>query len=363
MKAYGYYDAETVGMMDFAPMPECTPYGALLRPVAMAPCTSDVHNVFEHFSPTKKPRGWVLGHEAVAEIVEVGDMVTDFKVGEIVAVPAITPDWRDRGIQEHNFTHPKGTPFSGQRLCKSYPGVFGEFFLMEDADTSLARIPEGVSIDQALMCVDMAATGFTCAKFADIQFGDSVCVIGIGPVGLMAVAAAKLSGAGEIFAVGTRSNCVKLAREYGATKIISYKEGDIVEQVLALTGGRGVDATLIAGGGDEVFAQAIAMTCFGKGVISNVNYFGHSDNLEIPKLALGRGMGGKTIHTELAQGGRVWLERLLTMVACGRFAPEKLITHRFYGFDSIEEALHLMRDKPDDLIKAVVYVDWEKEGK
>ena len=361
MKAYGYIDADHVGMIDYAPMPKVTPYGALLRPVAMAPCTSDVHNVFDKFSPTRKPSGWVLGHEAVGEIVEVGEMVQDFHVGEIVAVPAITPDWRDRGIQEHNFTHPKGTPFSGQRLCKSYPGVFGEFFLMEDADTSLAKIPEGVTIEQARMCVDMVSTGFTGVNNANIQFGDWVCVIGIGPVGLMAVAGAKLKGAARIIAVGTRSTCVKLAREYGATDIVSYKEGDIVEQVLALTDGRGVDSTIIAGGSDEVFGQAIAMTCFGKGTISNVNYFGKADCLEIPKLALGRGMGGKTIHTELTQGGRVWVERLMAMVACGRFDPGKLITHRFYGFDHIEEAMFLMRDKPDDLIKTVVHVDWEKE--
>ena len=90
MKAYGYIDADHVGMIDYAPMPKVTPYGALLRPVAMAPCTSDVHNVFDKFSPTRKPSGWVLGHEAVGEIVEVGEMVQDFHVGEIVAVPAIT---------------------------------------------------------------------------------------------------------------------------------------------------------------------------------------------------------------------------------------------------------------------------------
>ena len=72
---------------------------------------------------------------------------------------------------------------------------------MEDADTSLAKIPEGVTIEQALMCVDMVSTGFTGVNNANIQFGDWVCVIGIGSVGLMAVAGAKLKGAARIIAV------------------------------------------------------------------------------------------------------------------------------------------------------------------
>ena len=83
--------------------------------------------------------------------------------------------------------------------------------------------------------------------------------------------------------------------------------------------------------------------------------------------SLSRELGGAGLGLPLVReiarlhGGRVWVERLMAMVACGRFDPGKLITHRFYGFDHIEEAMFLMRDKPDDLIKTVVHVDWEKE--
>ena len=88
------------------------------------------------------------------------------------------------------------------------------------------------------MTVDMMSTGFYGVEMADVQLGDSVVVFGIGPVGLMAVAGAKLRGAGNIYAIGTRKNCAELAKEYGATDIISYKDGDLVQQILEKEGGK-----------------------------------------------------------------------------------------------------------------------------
>ncbi len=360
MKAFGMTSPGIVGYFD-APAPELIPYGAILRPVLVAPCSSDVHNVFDHASPTKRPPNWIFGHEAVAEVMQVGEMVRDFRPGEIVAVPGATPDWRARGIQDHNFTHPKETAFSGMVLSKTRPGVFGQYFLVEDADTTLAKIPEGVDLESALMCVDMVTTGFTGVKYANIDFGDIVCVIGIGPVGLMAVAGAAIAGAGRIIAVGNRPKCVELAKEFGATDILNYKNTDIVKSVLEMTGGRGVDSTIVAGGGPDTIRQAMEMTCYGKGTICNINYIFGDKPVEIPTVSFGRGMGGKTIRTEHGEGGRVKIERMLQLVKFGRIQPSKLITHRYYGYDKLEEALYLMRDKPRDLVKAVVYIDWDKE--
>ena len=98
------------------------------------------------------------------------------------------------------------------------------------------------------MLSDMVPTGFHGVELAGVEFGDKVCVVGIGPVGLMAVAAAALRGASYIDAVGTRPNCVEAAKKYGATDIISYRDGDIAEQILEKTSGRGVDRVVVAGG-------------------------------------------------------------------------------------------------------------------
>ena len=337
-----------------APEPEIVPYGAILKPIAVTPCSSDVHTVFGGGSP-KQPN-LVLGHESIAEVVEVGKFVRDFKVGDRVAVPAITPDWRDVSIQDGNDRH-ASAPFSGHQLGRSQPGVFSEYYLVRDADTTLAHIPEGITEEQALMSVDVVTTGFTGAEYADIKIGDTVCVMGIGPIGLMAVAGAALMGAGRIIAVGTRPICVELAKRYGASDVLSYKDGDVVEQVKEITHGIGVDSTIIAGGNAEVLTQAYDMTRYGIGTISNINYFGGTGYLPLPIFSGGRGMCGKTLHMELAKGGRARIERIMSMIQYGRIDPSPLVTHHLQGLDSVEEALYMMRDKPADLIKVMVHCE------
>lgn len=353
MKAFVLKEPGVAGWYN-APEPELTPYGAILKPVAVTPCSSDVHTVFGGGS--RKAPNLILGHECVAKVLEAGDMVRDFVPGEIVAVPAITPDWRAKAIQEGNDRH-ASAPFSGHQLGRSQPGVFAEKFLIPDADTTLAKIPEGITLEQALMCVDVVTTGFTGAEYADIKIGDTVVVMGIGPIGLMAVEGARHLGAARIIAVGTRPVCVELAKEFGATDIISYRDGDVTEQVLKMTGGAGADSVIICGGGDEVFTQAVDMVRYGTGTVSNVNYYGGTGMLGFPKFSGGRGMAGKTIHTELAKGGRARIERLLSMVKYGRINPQKLVTHHLSGLDKVEEALYMMKEKQRDLIKVMVTIE------
>ena len=211
----------------------------------------------------------------------------------------------------------------------------------------------GLDPAAAVMLSDMVPTGFHGAELADVQYGESVCVIGIGPVGLMAVAGAALKGAGRLFAVGSRPNCVEAAKAYGATDIINYREGDIVEQILEKTGGKGVDKVIIAGGDNDTFIQAVTMLKPG-GRIGNVNYLGEGDFVRIPRAEWGCGMGHKTIAGGLMPGGRLRMERLAALLVNGRLDTSRLLTHRFQGFDHLEEALLLMKDKPKDLIKPVV---------
>ena len=153
------------------------------------------------------------------------------------------------------------------------------------AGCSRVLLPEGMDLGAACMISDMVPTGFHGAELAEIQFGDNVAVIGIGPVGLMAVAAAAIRGAAEIYAVGSRKNCADLALEFGATKVINYREGDIVEQILELTKGKGVDRIIAAGGDNDTFAQAVQMLKPG-GVIGNVNYLGEGDTIGLPRIAV-----------------------------------------------------------------------------
>lgn len=354
MKAFCLKSPGVVGYCE-VPEPVLTgyPYGAIIHPIAVTPCSSDVHTAFGNGSP--KAPNLVFGHESIGIVAEVAPYVKDFKAGDLVAIPAVTPDWREVDIQNGNHNH-AGAHFSGHQLGRTMPGVFAEKFLIRDADTTLARIPHYISRKQALMCVDVVTTGFTGAEEANIKLGDTVCVIGIGPIGLMAIAGARLMGAGRIIAVGTRPKSIELAKFYGATDIISYKTGDIAGQVLDMTNQRGADAVIIAGGNDDVFTQAFDMVCYGIGTVSNINYFGGTGNLGFPKFSGGRGMAGKTLHTSLAKGGRARMERIFELIKYGRIDPAPLITHEFCGFEKIEEALYMMKDKPSDLIKAMVKI-------
>lgn len=349
MKGFAMLEIGKVGWIE-KEAPVCGPFDALVEPLAVSPCTSDIHTVWE--GAIGQRHNMILGHEAVGRVVEVGSLVKDFKPGDRVLVPAITPDWSSLEAQSGYSMH-SGGMLAGWKFSNFKDGVFGELFHVNEADGNLAHLPEGLDVASAVMLSDMVPTGFHGVELADVQFGDSVCVIGIGPVGLMSVAASALRGASKLYAVGSRPNCVELAKEYGATDIINYRNGDIVEQIMELTHGKGVDRVVIAGGDNDTFIQAVAMLKPG-GRIGNVNYLGEGDYVKIPRVEWGCGMGHKTIAGGLMPGGRLRMEKLASLMETGRVDPGKMLTHRFNGFDKMEEALMLMKDKPRDLIKPVV---------
>ncbi len=352
MKAYAMLKIGEAGWIE-KERPTCGPNDAICKPLAIAICTSDVHTVYE--GGVGERHNMVLGHECCAEVVEVGSEVKDFKPGDKVLIPAITPDWNSLEAQAGFAQHSSGM-LAGWKFSNIKDGVFGEFFHVNDADGNLALLPEGMSYEDACMLSDMVPTGLHAVEQADVQFGDTVLVIGIGAVGLMAVAGANLRGASRIIAVGTRPVCVEAAKGYGATDFISYKDGPIADQVLALTNGKGVDRVCIAGGNVNTFEQAVKALKPG-GRIGNVNYLGKGDYINIPRVEWGAGMGNKVISGGLMPGGRLRMEKLGALVASGKLDVSPLSTHVFKGWEHVPEALEMMRDKAGDLIKPVIVLE------
>ena len=146
-----------------------------------------------------------------------------------------------------------------------------------------------------------------------------------------------------------------VAAKYGATDFLSYKNGDLAAQILERTHGKGVDKVVVAGGNADTFDAAIRMVKPG-GIIANVNYLGEGDFVKIPRAEWGCGMAHKQIRGGLMPGGRLRTERLLRLIETKRVDPSLLLTHKFYGFSHVEQALYLMKDKTPDLIKPVVYL-------
>lgn len=353
MKGFGVFEKGRLGWME-KPDYICGPDDAIARPLALAPCSSDVHSALEMEGDYLKNR--ILGHEAVGQIIEVGSNVKDFVVGDKVVIPCTTPTWKHPDIQDSTHQDAGGM-FTAINFSSYEDGTFANQIKIRSADMNLALLPENVSLEAACMVTDMMTTGFYGPEQAEVKFGDTVVVFGIGPVGLMAVAGSKLRGAGRLIAVGTRPDCIKLAREYGATDIINYKEGRVADQIMALTGGKGVDASIVAGGNLETFYTAIEVAKVGGGQIAMLNVLTEIESIDIPNAVIGGFLSHKTIKGGLCPGGRKRMERLLAVIQAGRVDPSKLITHRFKDLDSIEDAFQLMVNKPRDLIKPIVLFD------
>ncbi len=374
-------------------------HGVLLEPVLVSPCTSDVHTIWQG-SP--KREDLTLGHEVIARVRTAGAQVKDFKPGEIVAVSAITPDWSQPDV-DVNYAH-AGHNFSAHMIGKSIDGAFQSLFYLPYADKNLAHIPEGMSLEDAIMCVDVVQTGFTAVEEAGVKSGDTVAVMGIGAIGLAAIMGSKLAGASRIFAVGSREDNVRIAEamsdESCHVEVLNYKtlscdlpEGmyplanstgsAVVNYVLSETGTKGADKVLICGGNDYTFPQAIDMVKYGTGVVANVMYFGADteiqdeeyrnlmnvaedsdsassepdgskaskktntviDSIQIPKFSMGRGMAGKTLKFALSRGGRENLEKVMKLIKENDLHPSEFITERYSGIDKIEQAIYDMKDR------------------
>ena len=232
MKGYAMLGIGKTGWIE-KKRPECGPLDAIVAPIAVAPCTSDVHTVWE--GALGERSDMILGHEGVGEVVE----------------------WVPReGLQAGRQGHPSGhhpglgSRWSPRRVLHTPPaGCSGWKFrtsrTASSASSSMSmrptptwRFSPTAWIHRTLSCGDMVPTGFHGVELADVQFGDSVCVIGIGPVGLTLRRRSRPSRRGAPLRRGPAPNCIQVAKEYGATDIVNYREGDIVEQVMKKTGGR-----------------------------------------------------------------------------------------------------------------------------
>jgi isopropanol dehydrogenase (NADP+) len=174
-------------------------------------------------------------------------------------------------------------------------------------------------------------------------------VFALGPVGLMAVAGARLRGAGLVIGVDCIPKRQELARTYGADTIVDHTREDPVAQIMKLTNEEGVNSAIEALGSERTLQNAIKVTKPG-GTISNAGYHGKGEYVAIPRLDWGVGMAEKTIRTGLCPGGRLRIERLIRLLQTGRLDPTKMTTHTF-EFGALDKAFEVMDKKLDGVMK------------
>lgn len=336
-----------VGFLD-KPVPRPGPGDAIVRTTKALICTSDSHTVRGGIGPREN---LTLGHEGVGVVHDVGDGVRIFRPGDRVVAGAVTPDWGSLAAQR-GYPSQSGEALGGFKFANIKDGVFAEYFHVNDADANLATLPEELSDAAAVYCADMLSTGLMGAEKGNIPLGGTVAVLAQGPVGLMATAGARLRGAGLVIGVESVPRRQDLARAYGADEIVDFTSVDVVERVLALTGGAGTDTAIEALGAEATFRTAVTITKPG-GTISNIGYHGEGEFVRIPRVEWGVGMAEKTIETGLCPGGRLRMERMLRLVASRRIDPTPMTTHTF-GFDEMERAFEVSDKKLDDVVKVLI---------
>ncbi|HKY31105.1 MAG TPA: NAD(P)-dependent alcohol dehydrogenase [Candidatus Polarisedimenticolia bacterium] len=347
MRAFVMKGLGKVGFME-KPIPEPGPNDAVIKTTKALVCTSDVHTLHGAIGERKD---LTLGHEGVGVIARLGRAVAGFKEGDRVAVNAITPDFRCDNCQRGYTSQCRGA-LGGWKFSNTKDGVFADYFHVNDAAANLAPLPGDVSDDVAVYCCDMMSTGFMGAEHAGIPLGGSAAVFGVGPVGMMAVAGARLLGAGLVIAVERVPKRQELARRFGADVIVDFSKVDAAQEILRLTGGEGVDGAIESLGAQATFEACVKATRPG-GTISVVGYFGEGEFVKIPRVEWGVGMADKTIRTGLCPGGRERMMRLIRMLQNRRVDPAPMTTHRF-PFDQLERALEMMTTKEDGMIKPLI---------
>ena len=191
------------------------------------------------------------------------------------------------------------------------------------ADTSLYRIPVGAEEDALVMLSDILPTGFECGVLnGKVQPGDTVAVVGAGPIGLAALLTAQFYSPAEIIMIDLDDNRLEVATRFGATATINSKDGKAAEKVMRMTGGRGVDAAIEAVGIPATFVLCEDIVAPG-GTIANIGVHGVKADLHLERLW----SHNITITTRLVD--TVTTPMLLKTVQSGKIDPKRLITHRF----------------------------------
>ncbi|NMN95933.1 alcohol dehydrogenase catalytic domain-containing protein [Antrihabitans stalactiti] len=346
MKALLYEGPQAIRYRDMPDPTLVDDRGALVRVTSAGICGSDLHIYGGHgFSPDL---GFCVGHEAVGEVVEVGSAVRRFAVGDRVLVAASVgcagcpACWSGQVSRCENLTSPLDACYG---LSSKLQGGQAEFLAVPRADGNLAHLPDSISDEAGVVLADNAATAWYGARRARIQPGETVAVIGLGPVGLMAVQSAFAMGAARVLGVDLVAQRRDRAAEMGAEPM----DGDDPKtHIRSVTGGLGADVAIEAVGADATISLATSAVRRGGrvgviGVSQNTKYSFNMPLAQVKELEFTIGLC--SIQYELPA--------LLALTAAGRLNPEAVVSHRLPLSDG-ERAYAMFAGREDGVSKIVL---------
>ena len=341
-------------------IPDVGPNDALIKITTTTICGTDIHIFKGEYAVAK---GLTIGHEPVGIIEKLGSAVMGYEEGQRVIAGAICPTFTSYASQDGFPSQDGGyLDADGRCSCHGYKATGGwrfgnhidgtqaEYVLVPDAQANLCPVPDGLTDEQVLMCPDIMSTGFKGAENANIQIGDVVAVFAQGPIGLCATAGARIKGASMIIAVDGNNDRLAMAKKLGADITLNFTEVDVVDEIMKITDGRGVDSSIEALGLQSTFEQCLKILKPG-GTLSSLGVY--SEDLVIPMAHFASGLGDHTIRTALCPGGKERMRRLMNVIESGRVDLSEMVTHT-YALDDIVEAYDLFMHQRNGVLKIAI---------
>jgi alcohol dehydrogenase len=329
---------------DEVPDPEITDEGdAIVRVDATTICGTDLH-ILAGDVPEVRP-GRILGHEAVGTVAEVGDGVHRLSAGDRVLVSCISACGACRFCREGRYG--QCLEGGGWVLGHTINGTQAEYVRVPYADTSTYLIPDGAADEDILMLADILPTGYEVGVLAGgVRPGDVVTIVGAGPVGLSAIACARLFSPSHVIAIDVSDARLEAARKFGADVTINDSREDPAGIIRDLTGRLGSDVVIEAVGTAATFELAVRLARPG-GRIANIGVHGKPATLHLEE----QWARDITITTGLVDASST--PTLMRLITSGQLDAGQFITHRF-AMDDFEKAYDVFGDAASGALKVVV---------
>jgi len=294
------------------------PYDAIVRVTTSTICGTDLHILNGDLPAVTE--GSILGHEAIGVVEEVGTSVSAFHKGDKVIVSCVTSCGKCDFCRKRMYSHCRN---GGWILGYTLDGTQAEYVRIPYADTSLYPLPVGADEEAAVMLSDILPTGFECGVLNGcVSPGDTIAIVGAGPVGLAALMTSQFYSPATIISVDLDDNRLTVAKKFGATAVVNSSDGKAVQRIMEMTNGEGVDVAIEAVGLSTSFDICQGIVCAG-GHIANIGVHGKPVVLHLEKL-WDRNM---TLTTRLVDA--VTTPMLIKALNAGHLQPGKLVTHRF----------------------------------
>ena len=330
--------------LEECPIPNPGPGEVLLKVASVGVCGSDVHYYLDgRIGHQVVDAPIIMGHEFSAHVADLGAGVAGLQAGQLVAVePGISCGECEFCLQGHPNLCPN------VRFCGTPPinGVFAEYTLMPAENCF--PLPEGFSPDDGAL-LEPLGIGIHAVDLAHLKVGETVAILGAGPIGLLIAAVAKASGAGAIFMTEPLSYRRKFAMEYIADAVFDPNDQDVVAEIDSLTGGRGVDAAFEAAGAVDTPQQAAAIVRPGGRVI--LAGIPAEDTITFNASVVRR----KGLTIKLVRRMKHTYPRAIRLVQSGLVDLKPLVTH-LLPLGEVGRAMELVSNYDDAVVKVVVRI-------